>query len=125
MYLGRLVGEKFLIIHNGECLVCQTPENYGSLERIRRRVALTLIYAFFVKQDGDYLAELKANKLWKFVKAHLPKDLNFEIGDAALREVIEKTISEKSPEWFGVYCELTVVTDGGHHLSVMNRVHDE
>jgi hypothetical protein len=107
MFKGITRAGQFLLFHNDECLVTQTVQDYGSLERIRKRLALTLVYAFFVEEDGPYLAELKANKLWKCAKAHLPKDLEFELSDDALSNILQNLISRNAPQWFPDYCLLT------------------
>jgi hypothetical protein len=107
MFKGVVNADKFSLFHGNDCLVIQTLHDYGNSERIRKRLALTLIYAFFVEQDGDYLAELKANKLWQCLQNQLPKDLDFELGDDTLRDMIEKTIVETAPNWFGDYCQLS------------------
>jgi hypothetical protein len=119
MYSGKIAVDTFSLFHDKACVVVQTISDYGSLERIRKRLALTLTYAFFVEQDGDYLAELKANKLWKCVKNQLPKDLNFEISDAVLAEIIEQTIARNAAQWFGDYCQLSVGIDKSRYVSVV------
>jgi hypothetical protein len=120
MYRGRILGNKYLLFHDERCVVTQTLNQFGSLECIRKRLALTLTYAFFVEQDGDYLAELKANKLWKCVKNQLPKDLEFEISDTALAEIVEKTIAGNAAQWFGDYCQLAIGSDRSRFIHVVS-----
>lgn len=119
MFKGIVTADGFSLFHNTACLVVQTSQDYGSLERIRKRLALTLTYAFFVEADGSHLAELKANKLWRCVKAHLPKDLNFEIADTTLGNVIEQTIIRNALEWFGDYCQHMIYSDTSDFVSVL------
>jgi hypothetical protein len=86
MFKGKINGEMFLLFHNSECLVSQTLEDYGSFERIRKRLPLLLVRAFFVEHFCDYFARLKANRLCPCVLAQRPLILNFAMEETCSQE---------------------------------------
>jgi hypothetical protein len=72
MFKGITTTGKFLIIHDDVYLTVQTPQDYGSLERVMKPLSGTPTHTFWKKRDATHLSSFQTNHHCVHARHHLP-----------------------------------------------------
>jgi hypothetical protein len=104
MFTGKIVGERFLLLHGNECIGSMSTQELEAFAHPLESLAYPLLVYYFLDHAGQALAEVKASELSECVSCYLPKQLEFAFDDSQLADAVELAVRTRATELFEDYC---------------------
>jgi hypothetical protein len=104
MFIGKVVGKQFLLFHDSVCVITAPRLELETLDRSLETLACSLLTYYFLENDGEALAEVKASELCECVSRYLPNKLEFTFEDSHLDNAVELAIRHHAVDIFEDFC---------------------
>lgn len=85
MFKGIVVADKFLLFHDDRCLVVQSSQDYGSLERMMKPLSATPTHTFREKLDATHLSSFQTSHHCVHARHHL----QMQLADIAVKQLFK------------------------------------